>query len=258
MRDYGNTFFRTQKSGMMYLKYLKYVLNYNFKIVLNDMSIKNWLQSERPREKLIADGSASLSDAELLTLFIHTGCKSKSAFVLAQELLHEFGSIKAILDQPNSEAMLGVGSAKFALMQASLELAERYLCANAAAAPVIRTSIALKKFLRLHFRQLGKEAFVCLFLNAKNQLVKCERLFDGTINYTHIYPRLLVSRCLHHNATSIIFSHNHPSGNCNPSKIDIDFTQDFKKNLAFLQIALVDHLIVTERATYSFAEHGLI
>ena len=224
------------------------------------MSIKLWPVACRPREKLLLHGPASLSDAELLALFIQTGSKGATALSQGYQLLNEFGNLKAILDQPlaSFENIRGIGKAKFVLMQAALELAQRYLEQGITtdSKALLTSSTAVKKFLRLYFRQLTQEIVVSLFLNQQHRLIAIEKLFNGSIHHAPIFPRQIVTRVLHHKAPAIILAHNHPSGDSIPSQFDIDITRQLKSQLGFLDITLLDHCIVTERTVYSLAEHG--
>ncbi len=229
-------------------------------LYLKIMSIKLWPVAYRPREKLLLQGPASLSDAELLALFIQTGCKGETALSQGYQLLNKFGNLKGILDQPlaSFEGIRGIGKAKFVLMQAALELAQRYLEQGIAtnSKALLASSAAVKRFLRLYFRQLTQEVVVSMFLTQQYQLIAVETLFHGSINHAPIFPRQIVTRALYHKAPAIILAHNHPSGDSMPSQSDIDITHQLKSQLGFLEITLLDHCIVTERTVYSLAEHG--
>lgn len=224
------------------------------------MSIKQWPIKIQPREKLLAHGPASLTDAELLAIFIQTGNKGESALTIAYRLLSEFGDLKSLLDQPfaNFDKINGLGKAKFVMMQAALELSQRYLQQKITTStqPYLHSSNSVKQFLSLYFRQLQQEIVVCIFLTQLHELITVETLFRGSINHAPIFPREIVARTLHHKSPAIILAHNHPSGDCKPSSFDIEITQQLRQQLAFLDITLLDHCIVAESTIYSLAEHS--
>lgn len=226
------------------------------------MSIKDWPTTIQPREKLLQFGAAKLSDAELLAIFIQTGTPGESALAKAYRLLAEYGNLKTLLDQPFTvyQTLSGFGIAKFALLQAALELASRYCQIELSEKPPVcfHSSLALAQFLKLYFRQLQQEVVVCLFLNQQHHLIATETLFHGSINHAPIFPRQIVARAIFHAAPVIILAHNHPSGDPNPSQFDVEITQKLHEQLRFLDITLLDHCIVTPQHIYSLAEHGWI
>lgn len=224
------------------------------------MSIKEWPTNCQPREKLLLQGATALSDAELLAIFIQTGSQGETALAKAYRLLSLFGDIKSLLDQPleNLNRVNGIGKAKFVLMQAALELSQRYLKQEITekSKPYFLSSEAMRQFLKLHFRQLQQEIVVCIFLTQHHHLIAVETLFQGSINHAPIFPRQIVTRTIYHKSPAIILAHNHPSGNSTPSQFDVEVTQQLKQQLAFLDITLLDHCIVTDQQVYSLADQG--
>ena len=224
------------------------------------MAIKDWPAEDRPREKLLQRGSAALTDAELLAIFLRTGTPGKSAVDLARELLSDFGSLKGLLnaDQQQFCRGLGLGSAKFAQLQAVLEMAKRHFKevldrGNALTSPEIT-----KAYLSAQLRGYSYEVFACLFLDNQHRVIKLDELFRGTIDGASVYPREVVKQALHHNAATVIFAHNHPSGITLPSQSDKQITEKLKQALALFDIRVLDHFIIGDGDPYSFAEHGLM
>src|SRR5512135_587690 len=202
------------------------------------MAITDWPEDERPRERLLAKGPASLSDAELLAIFLRTGMAGKSAVDLARELVQRFGGLGRLFaaDRKAFCAVPGMGTAKYAQLQAVLEMARRALGEEIAASDALSSPQAVRDYLRLHLQGLAHEVFFGLFLDAQNRVAAAEELFRGTLTQTSVYPREVVKRALHHNAASVIFAHNHPSGVAEPSSADQTLTQSLKAALALVDV----------------------
>lgn len=224
------------------------------------MSITHWPLLERPREKLLLHGAKNLSDAELLALFINTGTKGKTALDIARELLSEFGSLRSLLQSPPHLLCQknGVGKAKYALLQAALEMGMRYLNSQIQPGTTLNSSVLTKSFLSNQLRHHPHEVFACLYLDSQNRLIRFEELFTGSLTEANVYPREVVKRALGHNAAKIILAHNHPSGNPEPSESDHIVTQLLQKALALVDILLVDHIVIGHQDSVSFAESGLL
>jgi DNA repair protein RadC len=216
---------------------------------------------ERPRERLLRQGAAALSDAELLAIFLRVGVRGQSAVDLARSLLGHFGSLTGIFTAARTDfaAIPGMGDAKYAQLQAVLEMARRALREDMAARDLLATPAAVRDWLRLHLAALPHEAFVALWLDAQNRLLAHEELFRGTLTQTSVYPREVVKRALAHNAAAVILAHNHPSGIAEPSAADEMLTRALKEALALVDVRLLDHFIVAGSASpLSFAERGLL
>lgn len=224
------------------------------------MAISDWPEDDRPREKLLQKGPAALSDAELLAIFLRTGMKGKSAVDLARELLAKFGSLGELIGA-NRETFCsvpGLGNAKYAQLQAAIEMARRALVAEMEGGINLGSPAAVRDFLRLQLQHRQVEVFVGLFLDAQNRVIEIEELFSGTLTQTSVFPREVVRRALHHNAAGVIFAHNHPSGVAEPSRADETLTQMLKQALALVDVRVLDHFIIGKGAALSFAERGLL
>lgn len=224
------------------------------------MSISDWPISERPREKLLQKGVAALSDTELLAIFLRTGTIGKSAVDLARELLLHFGSLTNVFaaSQDSFCQLAGMGIAKYAQLQAVLEMARRALGEELKNGNVMNSPELVRDFLRLSLANKQHEVFIGIFLDAKNHTIATEELFSGTLTQTSVYPREVIKRALYHNAAAIIFAHNHPSGIAEPSQADKTLTQSLKQALTMIDVEVLDHFIVGQGTAMSFAEHGLI
>jgi DNA repair protein RadC len=224
------------------------------------MPITDWPEDDRPREKLLLKGPGSLSDAELLAIFLRTGVKGRSAVDLARALLEKFGSLAGLIAASREAfcSISGLGSAKYAQLQAATELTRRALAAEMKSGINLSSPTAVRDFLRLSIQNRQVEVFVGLFLDAQNRVIAVEELFSGTLTQTSVFPREVVRRALHHNAAGVIFAHNHPSGVAEPSHADETLTQALKEALALIDVRVLDHFVVGRGAALSFAERGLL
>jgi len=225
------------------------------------MTITNWPLAERPREKLLTHGSKSLSNAELIAIFLRTGVRGKTAVDMARDLLNEYGSLKKILSlNPNTavNSLYGIGKAKIAMLKAAIELGQRYLEEDIHLGETLINSDISKRFLTHRLRDYPHEVFACLFLNNQNQIICFEELFHGTLTEANVYPREVVKHSLQHNAAKIILAHNHPSGNPTPSQADKDITLLLIDALALIGVQVLDHIVIGAKESLSFAEIGLI
>jgi DNA repair protein RadC len=224
------------------------------------MAITDWPQDQRPRERLIKHGAQALSDAELLAVFLRVGVSGKSAVDLGRDMVHHFGSLNRLFSATLTDFSFlnGLGPAKFAQLQAVLELARRALAEELQTGTVLNSPQGVRQYLQLLLSNKSYESFVVLFLDVKNRLIATEELFRGTLTHTSVYPREILKAALLHNAASIILAHNHPSGTPDPSAADRTLTQVLKQALHLIDIRVLDHFIVAGRHVYSFAEHGQI
>ncbi|MEN6628186.1 MAG: DNA repair protein RadC [Sulfuricella sp.] len=224
------------------------------------MAITDWPEGERPREKLLKSGAATLSEAELLAIFLRTGVTGKSAVDLARDLLARFGSLAALFAAGEKEFCQthGMGAAKYAQLQAVLEMAKRALHEEMAQRDALSSPQAVRDYLRLRLQGLAHEVFMVLFMDAQNRVVASEELFRGTLTQTSVYPREVIKRALHHNSAAVILAHNHPSGVAEPSHADQALTQALKNALTLVDIRVLDHFIVAGGGFLSFAERGLL
>lgn len=225
------------------------------------MAITDWPENERPRERLLAQGAAALTDAELLAIFLRVGMKGKSAVDLARELIRHFGSLNRLFSATRDDfsAIPGMGPAKYAQLQAVLEMSRRALAEAMKRSNAFSTPAAVRDYLRLHLAGLAHEVFLALWLDAQNCLIAAEELFHGTLTQTSVYPREVVKKALWHNAAAVVLAHNHPSGVAEPSNADQLLTRELKQALALVDVRVLDHFIVAgQNQPLSFAERGLL
>lgn len=221
--------------------------------------IKTWPKNERPREKLLKYGAEHLTDAELLAIFLRTGVKGKTAVDLGRDLLLVFGGLKQLFEVDLTKfcQQRGLGVAKYAQLQAVLELSRRYLCEKVQSHPVLSGSEDVREYLLAKLSHLKREVFMGIFLDSKNRIITFQELFKGSIDYVNIYPRELIAMVLGFHATSMIVAHNHPSGDPKPSHEDIQLTKSLQNALSFIEVKLLDHLIVGASKVVSLKELGL-
>ena len=224
------------------------------------MAITDWPAAERPREKLIELGAEALSDAELLAIFLRVGVTGKSAVDLARDLLTQFGSLNGIFAATEHELsqVHGIGTSKYVQLQAIFEMSRRALSEQLQQRDVFKSPQAVRDYLVLKLGSLTKEVFLVLFLDTQNRLLASEEMFSGSLKETSVYPREVVKRALHHNAASVIFAHNHPSGIAQQSQADELLTKQLKQALALVDVRVLDHFIVAGNNTLSFSERGLL
>ncbi len=224
------------------------------------MGIRDWPASERPREKLIKLGAEALSDAELLAIFLRVGVTGKSAVDLARDLLNQFGSLNGIFAATEHELsqVHGIGSSKYVQLQAIFEMSRRALNEQLQSRDVLNSPQAVRDYLVLKLGSLTKEVFLVLFLDTQNRLLATEEMFSGSLKETSVYPREVLKRTLHHNAASVIFAHNHPSGIAQQSQADELITKQLKQALDLVDVRVLDHFIVAGNSTLSFSERGLL
>lgn len=237
------------------------------------MTIKDWPADDRPREKLLAKGAQALSDAELLAILLRTGVKGRSAVELGQDLIRGFGGLPGLF-AADPESMLskkskkkgedspdpwkGLGLAKTVQLQATQEIVRRLLAGEMAERDNLSSPRAVRDYLRLTLQGREHEVFMALLLDAQNRVMRSEELFRGTLTQTSVYPREVVKLALRHNAASVIFAHNHPSGVAEPSRSDEALTQALKQALALVDVKVLDHFIVAGSGCLSFAERGIL
>ena len=224
------------------------------------MPITLWPARERPREKLLASGPASLSDAELLAIFLRTGIRGRSAVDLARDLLAEFRTLRLLIETDARRfcARPGLGLTKYVQIQAAIELGKRYLESGLARQDILSNPKMTRDYLLAQLRAHPHEVFACLFLDNRHHIISFDRMFNGTIDGASVYPREVVKRALAHNAAAVIFAHNHPSGVAEPSGADINLTQRLKAALELVDIRVLDHFVIGDSEAVSFAERGLL
>jgi DNA repair protein RadC len=224
------------------------------------MSIRDWPEGERPREKLLELGACVLTEAELLAIILCTGVRGQSAVDVARALLIEFGSLRGLLtaDRDRLCRTRGLGPARYVALQAALELARRHYQELMMSSSALSNPRATRDFLRMRLRDLPYEVFCCLWLDNRHRVIAFEELFRGTIDGAAVHPREVVKHALARNAAAVIVAHNHPSGFAEPSQADEFITRRLKEALALVDIRLIDHLVVGDGGCESFAERGLL
>lgn len=224
------------------------------------MPISDWPEAERPREKLLKRGPNALSDAELLAIFLRTGTKGVTAVDLARQLLKQFGSLNALFKatEKNFCRALGLGPAKYIQLQAVLEMTKRHLAESINNKDILHNPNDTKQYLLSQLQHYSHEVFACLHLNNRHQVIEFNILSQGTIDKAAIHPREVVKSVLKHNAAAVIFAHNHPSGATEPSQADISITKRLVDALGLIDVRVLDHFIIANNKTTSFAERGLI
>ena len=219
------------------------------------MAITDWPADERPREKLLARGATALSDAELLAIFLRVGIRGQSAVDLARTLLTRMCSAGA----QDFAAVPGMGLAKYAQLQAVMELSRRALRETLSERPLFDAPQVVRDWLRLRLGHLPHETFCVMLLDARHCLIEAVDLFRGTLTQTSVYPREVVKLALAHNAAAVIFAHNHPSGAAEPSTADELLTRALKDALNLVDVRVLDHFVVPAHGSpLSFAERGLL
>lgn len=224
------------------------------------MAITDWPEDERPREKLLKYGASTLSDAELLAIFLRTGVTGKSAVDLARELLTTFGGLRALMKASRTEfcSGLGLGDAKFAQLQAVLEMARRHMRESLERGEAFSSPEMVRAYLSARLRDQPREVFLVLFLDTRHRLLAAEEMFLGSLAEASVHPREVVRRAMQHNAAALIVAHNHPSGVAEPSAADEAITRRLRDALALLDVRLLDHFVVGDGEPVSLAERGVI
>lgn len=222
------------------------------------MAIPDLPRSERPREKLLSHGPTTLTDAELLAIFIRTGIKGRSAIEIAHDIINQHGGLVRLLstDCTSFCNTKGLGPAKYAQLTAVLEMAKRFETSRAKEQQFLESPEAVKSVVSLNMRALEHEVFACLFLDNRHRLICYKPMFNGTIDSASVYPREVVKAALKFNCAAVILAHNHPSGVAEPSRADIEITKKLSNALALIDVRVLDHIIVGDGYQVSLAERG--
>ncbi len=225
------------------------------------LSIKQWAEDDRPREKLMLKGKQALSDAELLAILLATGTKNESAVQLAQRILSAYQNNLheiAKLSINDLKKFKGIGEAKAITIMAALELGRRKKDTDTVKYETIKTSIDAYNHIAPKLCDLPHEEFWMILLNRSNKIIKTELVGRGGVSGTVADVRLMMKTAVEHLASSVIVAHNHPSGNLNPSESDIQLTKKIKEAAKLFDMQLVDHVIVGDASYLSFADEGLL
>lgn len=221
------------------------------------MSIRDWPEDERPREKLLARGAPALTPAELLAVLLGSGVRGASALEMGRNLLAQAGGLNALLAQ-DLAGVPGLGPAKRARLVAALELARRCLGEELAGRTALTSPRDSAAFLKAQLAHKPYEVFACLFLDNRHRVLAFEELFRGTLDGASVHPREVVRASLKHNAAAVILAHNHPSGVAEPSAADRNITHQLRDALQLVGVRVLDHLVVGAGEPTSMAARGLI
>ena len=224
------------------------------------MQLTQWPPNERPREKLLNKGAASLSDAELLAIFLRTGIAGCNVVDLSRQLLQQFGDLASLLaaDQQSFCQAKGLGQAKYVQVQAVMEMAKRALASTLRRGITLDSAKVARDYVASQLACEGNEVFAIMLLDAQHRLIEFKVLFQGTIHQTSVYPRVIVQTAMQTHAAAVILCHNHPSGVAEPSQADIRITSRVRDALALVDVDVLDHLVVGRGAVVSLAERGLM
>lgn len=224
------------------------------------MSIMSWPETQRPREKILAQGPGALSDAELVALFLRTGVRGKNAVELAATALRAFDGLNGLLSAPMAKfaAVPGLGVAKYTQLQAVREMARRAMAEGLRVGNALNRPERVHEFLRLQLGWREREVFLVLYLDTRLRLLAAEEMFLGSLSSAPVHPREIVRSALARNASGLIVAHNHPSGLAAPSAADEEVTQRLAAALDLVEITLLDHVIVAGNTLFSFHQHGLL
>lgn len=222
--------------------------------------IKNWPESERPRELLLEKGPDSVSDAGLIAILLRTGTKGKDAVSLGRDLIKKFGGLKGLFsaNKKDLESVNGLGDAKIAQLLTTIEIAKRQLKEDIIGKTVVNCSEDIVEYLSMSMCNLSEEVFKVVYLNKANVVIAVEDLFKGTVDQSSVYPREVIKKALELNATGLIFVHNHPSGNLKPSTNDKSLTNKLVNACKAVDLTPLDHLIISPSGYVSFKNIGLI
>ena len=215
---------------------------------------------QRLRDKFLNSSLEGFHDYEIIELLLTLGTPRKDCKQSAKEALMKFGTLKAVLeaDAVDLKTVRGIGDKNVFGLKIAQAVARRYLADRVVDKDFIRSSKEVLEYLQHNLRDKNRELFMVIYLNGRNQIIKMEEVFEGTLSKSAVYPREVVKRALDNEAAALVFVHNHPSGNQKPSKEDLTITNKLKEAAQSIDVAIHDHLIIAGNEVYSFADHGLI
>ena len=224
-------------------------------------TVKDWPDEERPRERLVEHGVSCLTDAELLGIILFNGYQGKTSVDIAKELLIENGKSLRKLDSlsyTEMSSVKGIGLAKFAQIKAALEIGKRLLREESSIKKKINNASDLVDYYKPYMRDMKKEIFKLIMLDVKNKIIKDSTISEGSLTESIVHPREVLREIVRASAASVIFLHNHPSGESNPSKNDMDITERLVEACNIIGVKVLDHIILGEDNFTSFAQEGLL
>lgn len=224
------------------------------------MAKSNEGHRQRLREKFLNSGLDGFHDYEIIELLLTLGTPRTDCKQPAKDALKKWGSLKAVLEAPPKELkkIKGIGDHNVFGLKLTQDVARRYLADRIVDMDYIQSSEDVLNYLRHNLRDKSQELFMVIYLNGRNQILKMETLFEGTLNTSAVYPREVVKKALENDASALVLVHNHPSGNPSPSQDDLTITKKLKEAAKTIDIYIHDHLIIAGNDVYSFADHGLI
>ena len=219
-----------------------------------------WPESEQPRGRLSNCGPDSLSDAELLAIFLRAGVKGMTVMDLSRTLLKRFQGFRGLVKASHQElqALSGLGPAKVAILKALAAVTVRYLAEEMQRGPFIGHSRDVQRLLCGRFRDRDREVFAVVFLDTRHHVLAVEEMFQGSVNSATVFPREIIKRALQLNSAAIVAVHNHPSGNPAPSPDDRQVTREVQRACGLMEISFLDHIVIGGNDCFSFAEHRLL
>lgn len=223
-------------------------------------TIRDWPETERPREKMLHNGPEMLTDVELIAILLRTGGIESTAIDTARKLMQQFHSFRT-LDQKTIEDLCQVkdiGPAKAVQIKAAIEIGKRFANAPAAKGEIIESSEDIYHSMRLYLQNLDREEFHIILLTNRNKVLLKKRLFQGSLSSSLVEPREIIKTALNYSAASVIFVHNHPSGNPSPSAEDKALTKRLKMACEVMGIRVLDHIVIGSETYFSFNEHSLL
>lgn len=222
--------------------------------------IPEWPEEDRPRERLIKFGADKLSDAEILAILLRVGSQETTAIDLARQLIKEFGGFRGMDSRSVAELcqVSGIGPAKAAQIKAALEAGKRLFLEDTKIKDKVEGSDDVYKIISPYLRDLNHEVFKILLLTSRNTLILEKTVFEGSLTESIVSPREIIKEAVNHSAASVVFVHNHPSGNPEPSEEDKRVTMQLKTACQMVGINVLDHIIIGSKGYFSFADSGLI
>lgn len=221
---------------------------------------KNDGHRQRLRDKFLKNGIEGFLDYEIIELLLTLGTPRRDCKQSAKDALKKFGSLKDVLEASPKDlkTIKGIGDNNVFGLKIAQAVARRYLADRIVEKDFVRSAEEVVNYLKHNLRDRNREVFLVIYLNGRNQIISMEELFTGTLTTSVVYPREVIKGALHNDAAALVFVHNHPSGNPNPSQEDMQITKRLKEAAAAIDVSVHDHLIIAGNEVYSFADHGLI
>lgn len=224
------------------------------------MTIKQWPETDRPRERLLSMGAEHLTDSELLAIIIQNGTNKMSSLECAHLILKELHNCRGVIEASRQQLCQypGIGPIKYTFIQAAAELGRRYYQQNPVIKGAITSADNAQQYFTYTLRHKKQECIAILYLNAAHEIITYDEPFQGSLTQVHIHYRECIQKALNLNATALIIAHNHPTGLAQPSQMDIDTTKELIKVFKVMDIAVLDHIIIGQKDSFSMRQHGIM